>query len=264
MIDYLKLYSLEKKTAFVTGGAGLIGSEICKALASCGAFTIILDVDEKKGMSLKKEITDSGFKTEFEYFNITDIKNMKNNIAGLTEKYGSVDIWVNSAYPRTDDWGDSVEELKLDSFRKNVDMHFNSYIWSSRLAAMKMKENDIKGSIINLSSIYGVLGNDFTVYDGTDMTSPMAYSAIKGGITNFGRYLASYFGEYGIRVNTICPGGIFANQNKTFVKNYEHKVPLKRLGKPEEIASVIAFIASDAASYITGETVMADGGWAAV
>ena len=126
------------------------------------------------------------------------------------------------------------------------------------------KEKEIKGSIINLGSIYGIQGNDFTIYEKTDITSPAAYSAIKGGIINFTRYLASYFGRDGIRVNSVCPGGIFDSQNKIFVKNYEHKVPLKRMGKPEDVASTVLFLASDASSYITGATIMVDGGWTIV
>jgi len=92
----------------------------------------------------------------------------------------------------------------------------------------------------------------------------MAYSIIKGGIVNFTRYLSSYFGKYNIRVNSICPGGIFDNQDPIFVENYEKKVPLNRMGKPEEIASVVLFLASDASSYITGATIMVDGGWTAI
>jgi NAD(P)-dependent dehydrogenase (short-subunit alcohol dehydrogenase family) len=96
------------------------------------------------------------------------------------------------------------------------------------------------------------------------MTMPMAYAAIKGGIVNVTRNLASYFGKSGIRLNTICPGGVFDGQNKKFVKNYEQKVPLKRMANVEEIASVVLFLASDAASYMTGATVMVDGGWTIV
>src|SRR3990167_1820579 len=139
-------------------------------------------------------------------------------------------------------------------------MHLNAYSWISRKVCLIMKKQK-SGSLINFGSIYGVVGNDFTVYEGTPMGSAMAYSAIKGGITNLGRYLASYFGEYNVRVNTICPGGIFDNQNKIFVKNYSKKTPLKRMGNPSEIATAVLFLASDASSYITGTTLMVDGGW---
>ncbi len=128
---------------------------------------------------------------------------------------------------------------------------------------MVMKEQ-CRGSIINMGSTYGVVGNDFTVYEGTDITGPMAYAAVKGGIVNLTRYLASYFGKYNVRVNTMCPGGIFDHQNSVFVRNYENSTPLKRMGRPDEIASAVLFLASEAASYITGATVMVDGGWTAI
>jgi len=264
MIDYLKKFSLKNKTVFITGGTGLIGAEISKALANAGAQTIILDINKGKGAQLEKEIIKAGYDANFEYFDVTDLENTEKNILKLIKKYKYAHCWVNSAYPRTKDWGKPIEKENLTSWRKNIDMHLNSYTWISRYIALTMQKQKIKGSIINLGSIYGVQGNDFTVYDGTDMSAPSAYAAIKGGIINFTRYLASYFGKYGIRVNNVCPGGIFDNQNKTFVKNYEHKVPLGRMGKPEDIASVVMFLASDASSYITGETIMVDGGWTIV
>ncbi len=263
MINYLERFSLKNKVAYVTGGLGLIGSEIIKALSTAGAKTIILDIDDNKGHRIEKEIQAHGYKAHYEHFDATDLEGFKPKLKELLEKYDSIDVWVNSAYPRTEDWGNRVEELSLDSWRKNVDMHLNSYAWLSKGVALIMKDQRA-GSIINIGSTYGVVGNDFTIYEGTEKTSPMAYSAIKGGIINLTRYLASYFGKYNIRVNNVCPGGIFDNQNPVFVKNYEHKTPLKRMGKAEEIAPTVLFLASDAASYITGATIMVDGGWTAI
>ena len=109
------------------------------------------------------------------------------------------------------------------------------------------------GSIVNISWIYGVVENDFTIYEGYGETSPATYSAIKGGIINFSRYLASYFGKHGIRVNCVSPEGI-KDQHLSFIECYESKPPLKRMGRPEKIALVIRFLSSDVASFITGHT----------
>ena len=96
------------------------------------------------------------------------------------------------------------------------------------------------------------------------MTMPAAYSAIKGGINNFTRYLASYYGKYQIRINTISPGGIFDNQPESFVNSYNSKVPLKRMGNPEDIVSAVFYLLTDESSYITGHNLVVDGGWSII
>ena len=112
--------------------------------------------------------------------------------------------------------------------------------------------------------MYGVVAPDFTVYDGTGLTSPVAYSAIKGGLIHFTKYLASYFGPHGIRVNAVSPGGVFDSQHSIFVSNYERKVPLRRMAVPADMAGPVAFLLSDEASYITGQNLIVDGGWTIV
>lgn len=261
MKNYLNKFLLKGKTAFVTGGVGLIGTEITKALADAEAKVIILDIDQKKAEKIKKELKG---KVEIENFDITNLSQVEREIDKLNKKYGGIDVWVNAAYPKTADWGNKIEDLSLESWQKNVDMHLNSYSWISRKVCLIMKKQKNGGSLINFGSIYGVVGNNFNIYEETKMNPPMAYPAIKGGIINLSRYLASCFGKYQVRVNTICPGGIFDNQDIKFVKRYSENTPLKRMGQPEEIASAVLFLASDASSYVTGSTLMVDGGWTAI
>jgi len=254
-------FSLANKKAVVTGGCGLIGKEIVRGLAEAGAKVFIVDINREKGNKLASSLVKDGYSAEFIYWD-TIIRKIESNIKAIFKLSGHVDIWVNNAYPRTKDWADKIEKVTPAAWQKNIDMQLNSYALCSKYAAENMAKKG--GSIINMGSIYGVLGADFTVYEGTNMTLPFAYSAIKGGIVNLSRYLASYFGKHNVRVNTICPGGVFDNQNTEFVKKYSHKVPLKRMAKVDEIASVVIFLASDAASYITGATLMVDGGWSIV
>lgn len=262
MTDYIGMIGLEGKSAVVTGGAGLIGSEIVNALAQAGARIVIAEVDKNRAKALADKLSDNGFDVEYQYFNMTDIKNLGKNIKDIEKRLDGIDVWINAAYPRTGDWNKKPEAISCKSWQRNIDMQLNSYALSSKYAAELMKKKG--GSIINLGSIYGVVGNDFNVYEGTSMTGPMAYSAIKGGVVNLGRYLASYFGKYNVRVNTICPGGVFNKQNPVFVRNYAKRVPLKRMAKAEEVASAALFLASDLSSYVTGTTLMIDGGWSAV
>ena len=123
---------------------------------------------------------------------------------------------------------------------------------------------NVHSSIVNIGSIYGVVGPDFTVYDGTSMTMPAAYAAIKGGILNLTRYLSSYYGPKQIRVNAVSPGGIFDNQSTIFIENYNKKVPLRRMGMPEDISPAVVFLLTEDAKYITGQNIIVDGGWTAI
>lgn len=262
-MSYKTLFSLDNKKVFITGGAGLIGSEITKGVAELGGIPIIIDKNEKLSIKLCKKLSQNGYTCYYENLDLTLLENIDEFIDKLIKKYSTIDGWVNCAYPKTDDWGNNVENLNLSSWRKNIDMHLNSYSWISRKVCLQMKNQGF-GSLINFSSIYGLVGNDFTIYEGTNITPDMTYSVIKGGIINLTRFLSSYFGKFNVRVNSICPGGVYNKQDKLFVQNYSNKTPLKRMAKPQEIASACIFLISDASSYITGHTLIVDGGWTAI
>jgi len=138
----------------------------------------------------------------------------------------------------------------------------NGYVMCCQNVLEEMKKNK-GGVLINVGSHYGVLGPNFSIYEGTTMTMPAAYSLIKGGIVNFSRYLATYYARYNIRVNAICPGGVFNNQPPKFVRKYKKLVPMNRMAEPVDIAGPILFLCSDAAKYITGQAIMVDGGLSA-
>src|SRR5271157_2541009 len=155
------------------------------------------------------------------------------------------------------------EKISIDSWRTAVDSQMTSYCLCCREAAEAMRSRK-RGSIINLGSTYGMVGPDFSIYEGTALTMPAAYAAIKGGIINFTRYLASYYAKDGIRFNCISPGGVENNQAAPFVENYVRKTPLGRMAKPGDIAGAAVFLASDASAYVTGHNLVVDGGWTAV
>ena len=255
---YSTIFSLKDKIAFIIGGRGLIGSEIAMAIKSYGAKTIILDIDVEDNIEESDLI--------YQYFDCGDLSSSESNINNFVKEFGCPDILINCSYPHTKDWSkSSFKEVKLGSLQKNIDIHLNSYAWLARLTANHMVKCKINGSIIQLGSIYGVVGQNENIYEGTSLDENMIYSIIKGGIISLTRQMASYYGKNQIRINTICPGGIFDNNlEEKFIKKYSQQVPLSRLGNPSEIASTTLFLASSASSYITGATIMVDGGWTAI
>ena len=245
------MFSIKDKIIVVTGGNGLLGRQMVSTFREQGAHVIAADICfETQGSD------------DF-IIDITDEESVKNGVAAIVAKYNRIDGWVNNAYPRTKDWGTKFENIPLDSWRKNVDMHLNGYFLCCQVVLEEMKKQKF-GSVINMSSIYGIVGPDFTVYEGTEMTMPAAYSAIKGGLNNLTRYLASYFGEFQVRVNTVSPGGIFDHQPEAFVTNYNKKVPMKRMGSPKDIVSAVFYLLTDDSSYITGHNLVVDGGWSII
>lgn len=243
---------LEKKIIIITGGNGLLGSIIREKIRREGAVCINFEINLETNKDLSNVQCD-----------ITNEESMNHALSLVIDRYKRIDGLVNNAYPRTEDWGNKFEDIELESWRQNIDGNLNSYFYMSQQVAIQMTKQK-SGSIINMASIYGVVGPDFTVYDNTKMTMPAAYAAIKGGLVNLTKYIASYYGPQNIRVNTVSPGGIFDNQNLTFVQNYEKKVPMRRMGTPDDIAPSVVFLLSDDAKYITGQNLIIDGGWTAI
>lgn len=267
--DYLKKFSLKNKKAIVVGGSGLLGSEIVTALLSASAQVINLD---KKNLSLLSHHNDNSKKYQHSHFDIKKSNLLDKKIDKILKKFGCPDIFINCSYPTTKNWSkSSFKKNKISNLRDHIDLHLNSYAWFAYKMCEIMKKSKKKGSVIMLSSIYGLMAQNKEIYKNTNMSENMNYSIIKGGINNFAKQLASFYGSYGIRVNSVCPGGITGhvkgskvNQSKAFLKNYSRNCPLKRLGKPEEVATSVLFLSSDASSYITGTSFLIDGGWSII
>ena len=249
-----------KKNVYVIGGSGLIGDSLVAQL-SLNYNVLILDKLKKK--KLKKN---------FIYFDCSKLSNIKKKIHKIFKDYGHPDLMVNCSYPVTEDWvNNTFEEIEYNSFKKNIEIHLNSYCWIAKIFADYMKEKKKSCSIVLLSSIYGVVGQSFNNYKKTNMKFNMTYPIIKSGIIGFVKQSSSYYGNNNIRINAVSPGAIKGHvkgssnkQNINFIKNFTSRVPLKRLAEADEVSKVIKFLLSDKASYISGQNIIVDGGYTAV
>lgn len=241
---------LQNKVIVVTGGSGLIGRAIIKDISNKGGIAINADINIESNLSFNTISCD-----------VTSSESINKVLKEVILLHGKIDGLVNNAYPRTKDWGTDFLDMSEANLKTNIDWQLNSSILFCQLFIKELLSKGLSGSIVNIASIYGVVGNDFAIYTNTSMKVPAPYSAIKGGVINFSRFLASRFGSDGIRINVVSPGGIFDHQPSSFVRAYENKVPLKRMGLPEDIAPTVSFLLSEESNYITGQNIIVDGGW---
>jgi NAD(P)-dependent dehydrogenase (short-subunit alcohol dehydrogenase family) len=258
----MTIFNLENKKIYLIGGSGLIGKEVANLLGFLGAEVYNLDINRTQNNN--KNI-------KFLKLPINKETLIEKKLKFYFKKYGAPDCMVNCSYPATKSWKNSdFKSVKKKTINENVNLHLNSYIWIARIFAEEMRKKKIKGSIIQFSSHYGVIGQNSELYKGTKFRENMIYSAIKGGIISNVKQMCSHYGKYGIRINAISPGGIRGHmkgksksQPASFIHKYCLRTPLKRLADAKEISPAVAFLASDLSSYITGINLMIDGGWTA-
>ena len=257
------MFDLKDRTIIVTGGAGLLGSAFSRVCAESNANVVVLDIDEKRGNELIKALqretkNDNIICQKCDITNITEIQYLIDTTLG---KFGKIDALVNNAYPRNSNYGRIFEDVEFTDFCENVNMHLGGYFLITQQVAKQMIKQK-HGNIINMASIYGFAAPRFEIYDGTKMTVPVEYAAIKGAIINLTKYLASYLGKHNIRVNAISPGGVYDKQNENFTEAYCRKVLLgDRMANVDDLTGVLIFLLSDGSKYITGQNLIVDGGW---
>lgn len=254
----LDRFSLEGKIAVVSGGAGpQFGSSITEGLAEAGATVVSASRSLERNEELAARLGAAGYDVHAAQLDITDTA----SIAALAERvqgdFGAVDVLVNSAVVAR---GGGFDEQTPEYWAFSAQGNAVGLFAMCKAFLPGMVERG-RGSIINISSIYGVVANDPSLYEGTDMKQPPDYTFVKAGMINFTRYLANYYGKKGVRANCICPGGYASGQAGPFVEAYEKRCPLGRLLDNEDIKGAAVFLASDASAYVTGTALMVDGGW---
>lgn len=264
----MELFSLKNKTAIVTGALGLIGKEHCKALAEAGANVIVADLDIKKCNSFAKDLPTDSIGYDLDVTKKDSITKLKELV--LSE-FGHIDILVNNAAindmfedPKAISEQSKFENYPLELWQKSLDVNLTGLFLCSQILGYEMAKHN-SGSIINIASTYGITAPDQSLYVGKDGSQsfykPPAYSATKGAVIMFTRYLAAYWGNKNVRVNTLSPGGVENNQDEFFVEKYSAKTPLNRMAQPNDYKGALIFLASDASKYMTGSNLVVDGGW---
>jgi NAD(P)-dependent dehydrogenase (short-subunit alcohol dehydrogenase family) len=259
----LDRFSLQGRVALVTAGAGpLFGSSLTEALAEAGATVITASRSLERNQEFAEQLRSRGYDAHGLQFELGNPESTERLHAAVVEQFGKLDILVNSALAR-DGYGRGFPEQGPQNWKISGDGDLSGLFHICQLFVADMARQG-SGSIINISSIYGVVSNDPTLYEGTDMRQPPNYTFVKAGMINFTRYLACYYGKSGVRANCISPGGYFNQQPEAFVERYSHRVPVGRLMDNEDIKGAVVYLASDASKYVTGHNLLVDGGWTAL
>ena len=259
-----ELQDMKNRVAVITGGAGHIGSAICNALAEHGADIVIIDSNESLCRETSAQLEKTyGIETHPLAIDLTDEKSLREIPHRVTDQFPSLDILVHcAALVGTSDlkgWGVPFREQNADTWRLALEVNLTvPFILTQSCSGELAKSGH--GSVINISSIYGINGPDMQLYEGTTLGNPAAYAASKGGLIQLTRYLATVLAPR-IRVNAITLGGVYRNQPEPFISRYISKTPLQRMATEEDIKGAAVFLASDLSSYITGHNLVVDGGF---
>lgn len=256
------LFSLKGKVIIITGGAGLLGQQHAEVLSNAGANIVIADINQKMCDSVAERISiESGFEALGIAVDITNEISIQCLVERVKEKYGKIDILINNAVAKVKN-SRIFEECELDTWNKCLNVNLTGVFLCSKIIGCEMIKLG-KGSIINIGSIYGLVGPDQSIYGDSGINSSAVYSASKSGVIGLTKYLATYWGNKGIRVNCLTLGGVENGQDQEFINKYSAKTPLGRMAKKEDYKGALLFLASEASAYMTGANLVIDGGWTA-
>ncbi len=256
------LFSLHGRVAIVTGACGWLGSAMSRALAEAGATMVVTSRDPEQATRFAATLLGQGHVGLG--FDQGQTDTIPGFIAAVEERLGRIDVLVNNAYGAT---GPDIENATAEDFDHAYHVGVTAYFLLAREVMYHLRQRQAAGSIINIASMYGVVGSYPSAYAGLPTNSPPNYHGLKGALVQLTRHLAAYWAPYDIRVNAISPGP-FPKQETfdrlpEFIQRLEQKVPMGRMGRPEELKGAIILLASDAGSYITGQNLLVDGGWTA-
>lgn len=262
-----KLFDLSGRVALVTGGSRNLGLDMAEALAEAGASVAITSRDKERALGIAQALADdTGARAVGVVMNVLEEDSVAVGFARVMDELGRLDILVcNAGGARLSGGTTTTEDRLAEDFDHVVRLNLRGTFLCCREAVRIMKPAE-GGSIITIGSISGLVGRDRSVYLGSpEMVPNMTdYSAAKAGILGFTRDLAAEVGRYGVRVNSISPGGFQRGQPEEFVRRYKERTMLGRMGKDGlDLKGAVVFLASDASGYVTGHNLVVDGGFTA-
>lgn len=264
---YLKainLFSMQDKVVVIFGGSGKLGQQFSKTLRNNGAKVYVLDI--------KKRINEKDI--SFLKCDVQKKNNINNAIAKIIKKEKKIDTVIYNIYSKPKNYYKNFQDYDLNTWKKVIDSNLTGAFLVSQIAIKNFLKRKIHGNIIFLSSTYGVVGPDPSIYQGLNfkkniyggkfaLNTPAAYSSTKTGLIGLAKYIATNFGKNNIRANVLSPGGVYDKQETKFVNKYKNNVPLNKMADWTDYNGAILFLASDASKYMTGSNLIIDGGWTA-
>ena len=253
---------LHSKTVVLAGGAGLLGKAFGEALLRHGGELVVADLDEVRCRAVCEELEGRvpGARVVAESVDITSRDSLDGLIDRVRVGCGKIDTVVNNAYPRNKQYGRKLEQVEYADFCENVSLHLGGYFLSTQRFAEFFKRQGF-GHVVNISSIYGNVAPRFEIYDGTPMTMPVEYAAIKAAIQHLSLYFMRYYKGTTLRFNVVSPGGISDRQPEAFLERYKQYAQHKGMLEPADVAGALVFLVSDLSSYVNGQNIIVDDGW---
>jgi NAD(P)-dependent dehydrogenase (short-subunit alcohol dehydrogenase family) len=263
-----ELFDLKEKVIVLTGAAGLLGREYADILSEAGADVVLVDIKDTmdQEVELKHKYNTNPTSLMLDVSKEEDVKTM---VGFLVIKYGKIDVLINNAiHPHTKEKKIvSLEETTIENWKNYIDVNLNGVFICCKIIGTLMEKQGF-GNIINISSLYGIVGVDQRIYEGMTFNSPLSYAATKGAVITMSKWLASYWREKNIRVNVLSPGGVKSsktyNLSEKFIENYSYRTILGRMADEYDYRGAILFLCSDASEYMTGSNLIIDGGWTAI
>jgi len=250
---------LKNKKILVAGAGGLLGSMLVKELVKQGSYVLALDIDVKR---LKIRFDELGINTQGENVTLHQLDlSDESAISALFDMEKGLTGAVNCSYPRNKNYGKHFFDVAVEDFNENISLNLGASFLFMQQCANYFKRTNTPFSLVNISSVYGVIPPKFTIYDNTPMTMPVEYAAIKSGLIHLSKYVAKYVGSSQFRVNLVSPGGILDQQPSEFLSAYQNETFGKGMLDVSDVLGAIVFLLSPMAEFVNGQNIVVDDGF---